>query len=295
MNKISDFIPKTYIKWVLLSLAVAAMLLWLFEVTAPDDKLHVSFLDVGQGDAILIQKGNLQVLIDGGPSPQAIGLELGEKMPFWDRTIEMVVLTHPSADHVTGLVEVLNRYNVEQVLYPDLAYVSGIYNEWLRLVRQNGNRCSFARAGQQIDLGGGVLLEVLNPPRPLLTGTESDIDNNGMVLRLSMDEISFLLTADTMWEVELELIYGRAKLNSTVLKVGHHGSDTSTTPQFLAVVNPRIAVISVGADNEYGHPADGVITRLAEKTGMGNIYRTADYGTIEFITDGERMWLKKDK
>jgi len=295
MNKISDFNPKTYIKWVLLSLAVAAMLLWLFEVTAPDDKLHVSFLDVGQGDAILIQRGNQQVLIDGGPSPQAIGLELGEKMPFWDRTIEMVVLPHPSADHVTGLVEVLNRYNVEQVLYPDLAYVSGIYNEWLRLVRQKGNRCSFARAGQQIDLGGGVLLEVLNPPRPLLTGTESDIDNNCMVLRLSMDEMSFLLTADTMWEVELELIHGRAKLNSTVLKVGHHGSDTSTTPQFLAVVNPRIAVISVGADNEYGHPADGVITRLAEKTGMGNIYRTSDDGTVEFITDGERMWRKNGK
>jgi competence protein ComEC len=295
MNKIPDIIPKTYIKWVLLSLAVVAMLLWLFAVTAPDDNLHVSFLNVGQGDAILIQKGNQQVLIDGGPSPQAISLELGEKMPFWDRTIEMVVLTHPSADHVTGLVEVLNRYNVEQVLYPDLAYVSGIYDEWLRLVRQKGDKYSFARAGQQIDLGGGVILEVLNPPRPLLTGTESDIDNNGMVLRLNMGEISFLLMADTMWEAELEMIHGRARLNSTVLKVGHHGSDTSTTPQFLAVVNPGIAVISAGADNEYGHPADEVITRLAEKIGVGNIYCTIDDGTIEFINDGEKMWLKKDK
>ena len=290
-----DFIPKTSRKWVILSLVAAAIMVWLFAVTTPDNNLHVSFLDVGQGDAILLQKGNQQVLIDGGPSPQAIGLGLGEKMPFWDRTIELVVLTHPSADHVTGLVEVLNRYNVKQVLYPDLAYASEIYDEWLRLVQKKGIKYTLAQAGQQIDLGGGVVLEVLNPPRPLLTGTESDIDNNGMVLRLSMDEISFLLTADTMWETELELIHNRANLNSTVLKVGHHGSDTSTTPQFLAVVNPRIAVISVGADNEYGHPADEVMTRLREKIGMENIYRTDEDGTIEFITDGKRMWVKKGK
>ena len=293
MNKMPDFIRKTSGKWVVLSLVAAAIMVWLFAVTTQDNNLHVSFLDVGQGDAILIQKGNQQVLIDGGPSPQAIGLGLGEKIPFWDRTIELVVLTHPSADHVTGLVEVLNRYNVKQVLYPDLAYASGIYDEWLRLVQEKGTKCTLAQAGQQIDLGGGVALEVLNPPRPLLTDTESDIDNNGIVLRLSMNEISFLLTADTMWETELELIHNRANLNSTVLKVGHHGSDTSTTPQFLAVVNPRIAVISVGADNEYGHPTDEVMTKLREKIGVENIYRTDEDGTIEFITDGERIWVKK--
>jgi len=295
MNKMPDFIRKTSGKWVVLSLVAAAIMVWLFAVTTQDNNLHVSFLDVGQGDAILIQKGNQQVLIDGGPSPQAIGLGLGEKIPFWDRTIELVVLTHPSADHVTGLVEVLNRYNVKQVLYPDLAYASGIYDEWLRLVQEKGTKCTLAQAGQQIDLGGGVALEVLNPPRPLLTDTESDIDNNGIVLRLSMNEISFLLTADTMWETELELIHNRANLNSTVLKVGHHGSDTSTTPQFLAVVNPRIAVISVGADNEYGHPTDEVMTKLREKIGVENIYRTDEDGTIEFITDGERIWVKKGK
>ena len=293
MNKMPDFIRKTSGKWVVLSLVAAAIMVWLFAVTTQDNNLHVSFLDVGQGDAILIQRGNQQVLIDGGPSPQAIGLGLGEKIPFWDRTIELVVLTHPSADHVTGLVEVLNRYNVKQVLYPDLAYASGIYDEWLRLVQEKGTKCTLAQAGQQIDLGGGVALEVLNPPRPLLTDTESDIDNNGIVLRLSMNEISFLLTADTMWETELELIHNRANLNSTVLKVGHHGSDTSTTPQFLAVVNPRIAVISVGADNEYGHPTDEVMTKLREKMGVENIYRTDEDGTIEFITDGERMWVKE--
>ena len=89
-------------------------------ITMPDDELHVSFLDIGQGDAILIQQGSQQVLIDGGPSPQTLARELGDRMPFWDRTIELVVLTHPHDDHLSGLVEVLKRYRVEQVLYPDL-------------------------------------------------------------------------------------------------------------------------------------------------------------------------------
>ena len=93
-------------------LSVIAILVATAAVTMPDNQLHVSFLDVGQGDAILISQGNQQVLIDGGPSPQAINLELGKRMPFWDRTIEMIVLTHPDADHLAGLVEVLHRYHI---------------------------------------------------------------------------------------------------------------------------------------------------------------------------------------
>jgi len=282
-------------KWLILPLMIAAILVSSLAVTMPDNNLHVSFLDVGQGEAILIQKGSQQVLVDGGPSPQAIGLELGKKMPFWDRTIELVVSTHPSADHVTGLVEVLNRYTVGQVLYPDLAFESDIYDEWLRLIKEKDIKYTFAQAGQQVNLSDGVLIEVLNPQNPPLTDTESDIDNNGTVLHLSMGKVSFLLTADMMWQGELELVTRRANLNSTILKVGHHGSDTSTTPEFLAVVNPQLAVISVGADNTYGHPTPEVMTRLEEKIGSENIYRTDKDGTIEFITDGEKMWVKTGK
>ncbi len=273
-------------------LVVAAILVSFLAVTMPDNRLHVSFLDVGQGDAILIQKGNQQVLVDGGPSPQAIGLGLGRKIPFWDRTIEMVILTHPSADHATGLVELLNRYRVKQVLYPDLDFGSGIYDEWLRLVKEKNIKYTIAQAGQQIDLGDGVIIEVLNPPEPLLTGTDSDIDNNAAILRLSMGKVSFLLTADMMWEAEFELIYNRANLKSTVLKVSHHGSNTSTTPEFLAVVNPQLAVISVGADNKFGHPTPEVMTRLEDRVGSENIYRTDEDGTVEFVTDGERLWVR---
>jgi competence protein ComEC len=295
INKVTDLVAKLPRKWVIPSLLSAAILVSVAAATMPDKNLHISFLDVGQGDVILIHKGNQQVLVDGGPSPQAITLELSQKMPFWDRTIELVVLTHPSADHVTGLVEVLNRYQVKQVLYPDLDYDSSIYKEWLRLVDEKDIKYTIAQAGQEIDLGDGVVIEVLNPRITPLSDTESDVDNNGVVLRVTGGEVSFLLTADIMWEAEFELITHRASLNSTGLKVAHHGSDTSTTPEFLAVVDPTLAIISVGEDNPYGHPSPEVMARLTEKSGSENIYRTDENGTIEFITDGERLWVKTAK
>jgi len=298
-QKLTDLMPKAVSfelpkKWVIPPLLVAAILVSVAAATMPDDNLHVSFLDVGQGDAILIRQGNQQVLVDGGPSPQAISLGLSREMPFWDRTIDLVILTHPSADHATGLVEVLNRYKVKQVLYPDLDFESDVYDEWLRLLREKDIKYTIAQAGQQIDLGE-VVIRVLNPQIPLLTGTESDIDNNGVVLHISMGEVSFLLTADIMWEAEFELVARRANLTSTVLKVAHHGSATSTCHEFLAVVNPQLAVISVGVDNKFGHPTPEVMERLEEKPGSENIYRTDNHGTIEFITDGERLWVKKQK
>jgi competence protein ComEC len=216
-------------------------------------------------------------------------------MPFWDRTIELMILTHPSADHVTGLIEVLNRYEVEQVLYPDLDFDSAVYNEWLGVIQEKEIECTLAQSGQQISMDNGVVVEVLNPGSPLMTGTESDVDNNGVMLHLSKGEVSFLLTADIMWEAELELIYDRANLNSTVLKVGHHGSDTSTTEEFLAVVDPRLAVISVGADNKFGHPVPEVVARLNEQLGSEYLYRTDINGTVEFITDGETLRVITEK
>ncbi len=288
-------------KWVIPPLLVAAILVSVTAATMPDDNLHVSFLDVGQGDAILIQRGNQQVLVDGGPSPQAISLGLGNKMPFWDRTIDLVVLTHPDADHITGLVEVLQRYKVKQVLYPDLDSESPLYEEWLKLVKEKDIKYTIAQAGRQIGLGEGtVIIKVINPQIPLLTGTGSDIDNNGVVLRISMGEVSFLLTADIRQEAEFELITHRADLSSTVLKVAHHGSNTSTSQEFLAVVNPQLAVISVGADKRFGHPTPAVMERLKEKLGSENIYQTYDaktseHHTIEFITDGERLWVRVEK
>ena len=143
IKKIAKDIPKPRLgfspKWLILPLLVVAILVWSVALTTPDDRLHVSFLDVGQGDAVLIQTPNGQdILIDGGPDSQNINLELSGKLPFWDRTIDLMVCTQPQADHVTGLVDVLQRYKVKQVLEPGVSYNSSIYQEWLRLVEEKG-------------------------------------------------------------------------------------------------------------------------------------------------------------
>jgi competence protein ComEC len=290
-SKSFSLISQSPKRWVIPPLLVVAILVSVGGATMPDDELHVSFLDIGQGDAILIQKGNQQVLVDGGPSPQALALELGDRMPFWDRTIELVVLTHPHSDHLAGLVEVLQRYQVEQVLYPDLDYESTLYDEWLGLIEEKDIPRTPAQAGQKIDLGDGVIIEVLNPQTPLLTGTSSDINNNSVVLHITMGKVSFLLTADIEQEAEFKLIVLRADLTSTVLKVGHSGSYTSTTSEFLAATSPQVAVISVG-DNPFGHPHAEVVERLEKELGLSNIFRTDRQGTIEFITNGERLWVR---
>jgi len=142
-------------------------------------------------------------------------------------------------------------------------------------------------------LGSGIKMEVLNPPPKLFQGTSSDVDNNGIVLKLTWNKVSFLFTADIREEAEFKLIGQRANLRSTVLKVAHHGSKTSTTPQFLAVVDPEVAVISVGAENKFGHPSPEVMGRLNNRLGKDKVYRTDKNGTIEFTTDGERLWMKK--
>ena len=300
-DKFSDLISRLPMKWVVPSLSVVAILVWITVFTLPDNNLHASFLDVGQGDAVLFQRGSQQVLVDGGPSDQAIMLALGKEMPFWDRTIDLVVLTHPHADHITGLLEALKRYRVGQVLYTDYTGLAGLqkeaplYDDWLNLIKEKNIKSTLARAGQQVSFGHGVVIEVLNPQTPLLTGTESDIDNNGVVLRLEIGKLSFLITGDMEWQAESELITRRSHLNSTVLKVAHHGSETSTTEGFLGAVNPRLAVISVGRDNPFGHPSAEVMNRLEGKPGQENIYRTDRDGRIELITDGQRLWVRTGK
>jgi competence protein ComEC len=298
-KRMAGNIPKPQLrfpkKWLIPPLLIAAILVWSVALTMPDDKLHVSVLDIGQGDAILIQTPSHQnILIDGGPSPQAIDLELSKKLPFWDRTIDLMISTQPQADHITGLVEVLRRYKVKQVLEPGVPYNSSIYQEWLELIEEKQIKHDIARAGQEIDLGNGVKIEILNPPSEFFEGTSSDVDNNGVVLRLSWDEVSFLFTADIREEAEFELVGQRASLKSTVLKVAHHGSKTSTSPQFLAAVDPQIAAISVGADNHFGHPSPEVVERLKERLGEDKVYLTSQNGTIEFITDGGKLWVKTE-
>ncbi len=294
-GKVSIYILKLPRKYIIPPVLIATILVWAAILNMPDDKLHVSVLNIGQGDSILIQTPHRHdILIDGGPSPQSINLELSKKLPFWDKTIDVVVLTQPQADHVTGLVEVIQNYHVKQIIEPGISNDSAIYNQWLNLVHDKKIEHKTAHSGQVIKLGDGICIEVLHPPSRLLHNTSDDINANGLVLRLNWNRISFLFTADIIEEAEWHLIASRTHLNSTVLKVAHHGSQTSTSAEFLAVVRPEAAVISAGIDNRFGHPHPKVIARLAQKLDKDKIFLTSEYGTIEFITDGNRLWIKTE-
>jgi competence protein ComEC len=215
-------------------------------------------------------------------------------MPFCDRSIDLAVLTHPHADHLTGLLEVLRRYNVGQVLYPPSEGNSPLYDEWVRFIGEAGTKSTVARTGQQLDLGDGVIIEVIWPRATPLTGTDDDVHNNCVVLLLKVGKVNFLLTGDSTSTAEWELIRSRADIKGTILKVAHHGSKTATTPQFLAVVDPQAAVISVGAGNSYNLPNQAIVERLGEKIGQEYVYETDKNGTITFITDGERLWVESE-
>jgi len=271
------------------SIVLAAVLLSSLVVTPADHRLQVSFLDVGQGDAIYIRTpAGQDILIDGGPSPQRLTQELSKKMPFWDRTIELVVSTHPDADHLTGLVEALKRYKVVQVAHPGVETDTALFREWRSLIDEKGVSEEMVTAGERIRLAGGLELEVLNP----FDRSVNDTNKTSIVLGLGYGDISFLFTADIPSETEYELIYRRLLPDATVSKVAHHGSGGSTSTAFLSVARPELAVIQVGK-NAYGHPNAGVVAALDAWCIDSGVFRTALSGTITFLTDGRTLWLKQ--
>ena len=284
--------------WLLVPAAFVASLTWSQALTN-DDRLHVMFFDVGQGDAIFIETpGGRQVVVDGGSDPLLMTRLLGERMRFNDSHINIVAATHSNSDHIGGLAQVLERYDVGAVLERRIEYESGAYEAWERLVdaeEAKGARVIEASAGQVISLDADVRIEVLGPPRELLRGTESDADNASLVLRLVYGEVSILLTGDIFSEAERGLLASGMALDSDVLKVPHHGSDSSSTRDFLSAVSPAAAVISVGEGNSYGHPHANVVERLREYVADGMLFQTAERGTVEFISDGETLWVRTER
>jgi competence protein ComEC len=270
--------------------ASAILLILAFSVwrSLPDGKLHVTFLDVGQGDAIFIQTpSGRQILIDGGPSDTALLSQLGRRMPFWDRSIDLVLLTHPESDHVAGLIAVLERYRVDAVVFREMALDSATYERWLEVVADEGATVYEGKAGLHLTLDGGLEMVVLHPGSQL----EEDANNNSVVTRLTYDRVSLLLPGDIEAEVEGELVAAGAIQESTLLKVAHHGSCSSTTQPLLDAVDPELAIISVGADNRFGHPCEEVLERLDELP----VYRTDEQGAVEVVSDGARVWVEVER
>jgi competence protein ComEC len=248
--------------------------------------LEVNFFDVGQGDAIFVETPTRhRILIDGGPSPKIIE-KLAKEIPFWDRSIDLIILTHPEKDHITGLLEVLKRYKVENVLWTGIVRDIPEYKEWLNLIGKEKANIKIAKAGQRISCKNCKWkIEVFYPFESLEGEEFEDSNDTSIVSKLSFGNSSFLFTGDIYKDVEESLALTPLDLNSKILKVAHHGSKTSSSEKFLEKVLPEVAVISVG-ENKYGHPNKETLESL-EKYGI-RVLRTDREGDIKIISDGTK-------
>ncbi len=286
---------RTPAKALLVISLMAIVLTILALLQQPDGRLHVAFLDVGQGDAIFITtpKGQ-QILVDGGPGTVALTSALGQEMPFWDHDIDLLVLTHADIDHVSGLVGVLERYQIGGWLDNGAASESKPFQKCQELLKDASIPRQTVKSGDWLHLGRGVDVEVLHPDAELAMGLGADSNNGSVVLRLTWQEASFLLTGDLEAEGESHLMQSGQALSADVLKISHHGSGGASTEDFLAAVAPSYAVISAGAENKFNHPDPVVLERL-DQLGAVQILRTDEQGTVEFITDGHRMWVSTER
>lgn len=275
-------------------LAIATFLVWsAYFSFRPNNKLKVYFFDVGQGDAAMIETPNRdQVLIDGGPDNSILS-KLGRAMPFYDRTIELVILTHPDSDHLAGLVEVMKNYEIGAILTNGRNCASAICQEFIRLVKQKNIKTIVADIGQKINFGLGVKMDILLPAKPSLVKTTKgkDEDNNlSIISRLAYGADSFLFTGDAEAKEEVELISSYPDLKAEVLKVAHHGSKNSTNESLLDKIKPKLSVISVGAKNRYGHPRTETLEKL-KKIGA-EILRTDLGGDIKLESGGKGVLIR---
>ncbi len=254
--------------------------------------LRVVFLDVGQGDATFIESPTgVQTLIDGGADSRVLSA-LSSQMGFFDHDIDMIVATHPDQDHIGGLIDVLIRHNVKNVLMTENVNDTPVYESFMEAVKEEGANILYARAGQVYDLGmgsaGSTTLTILFPDHDPMN-LESNMSS--IVAQLRYGNSTYLLTGDSPKEIE-EYLVARdgSRLTSNVLKVGHHGSRTSTSEIFLSTIAPSHAVISAGKDNSYGHPHKEVIDLLTQYSVIQN--NTADEGNIISESDGASILFR---
>ena len=277
---------------------IAAALIWTAALgrIGGGEAMTVVFADVGQGDmAAVITPSGHRIVVDGGPDAARAAQALGDALPFWARTVDLLILTHPHDDHIGGANEILRRYQVANILSRDLDFDSAGYAVWRNLAAREGANVVDARQGAVFEFADGVRVETLSPPDALLSGTASDVDNASVVVRIVYGERSFLLTGDLFAEGERALVASGQALRSDVLKVAHHGSDTSSTGALLEAVAPSAAVISAGADNPFGHPSAEVLERLAERVHPERIFVTAERGAVVFETDGESLRVRTER
>jgi competence protein ComEC len=277
---------RSHVRMAVLSGAALITALFCFQYVHAHNDLAVAFLDVGQGDAVLIQSpSGRQVLYDAGPPSGAVLSGLDSMMPFYDRSLDAIILSHPDLDHTGGFPDVLRRYHVGLALEPGVFSGNGAYEAVESEITNSHVPRFLAKAGMTLDLGDGVKLHVLYPDRDV---TGFDTNDASIVLLIEYGKTRVILSGDlpSAYEEQVVARYGK-ELHAQVLKLGHHGSRTSSSPTWLATVRPEIAVISRGIDNKYGHPHKEVLGQLAQL----NIpfLDTAVQGSIVFHSDGEKF------
>ncbi len=268
--------------YLLVSLTVSICLAW-FQV--PDSALHIFFCDVGQGDAFILKYRNLTVLVDGGPGKDVLTC-LDTALPFWERDIDLLVLSHPHADHVTGLVHVLENYRVRNALLAFSPYSSEVYSAFLNTLVSNNIPTIKAFQGQVIVLEP-LCLEVVWPPKFCY---QSDINYCSVVVDARYKQFSALLTGDFSNEAQKSFLILSGFDNTNVLKVPHQGAQDSLYSELLLQSEPELAVISVGANNRFGHPSRETL-KMLQDFGV-TVKRTDLDGTIEIVSDGSNWFLR---
>jgi competence protein ComEC len=263
------------------------------ETSIPDTKTAVSgnvtvhYIDVGQGDSILIQTPEKNILIDGGDRGNTALNYLKQKNI---RSLDIVISTHPHADHIGGLVNVLQEIEVKEVIDPGIVHTTKTFEDYLNLIDRKDIQYTVGRAGMTRDLGAGAEMYILHPSSPTKSTPLNDVS---VVTRITFGEVAFLFTGDAESTSEQEMLRRGAPLTSDILKVGHHGSRTSTSSSFLNAVNPSMAIIMCGSGNTYGHPHGETLTKLSDK-GV-DVYRTDLHGNVIITTDGTVYSVRTEK
>ena len=259
-----------------------------------DGRMRATVLDVGQGDAILIEGDRgARLLVDGGPDPDRLLALLDARLPPWDRRVDLLVLTHPHEDHVGGFAALLDRYHVGPIFEPGMLGPGPAYHAFDAALRAAGRVTGRLADGDTLRLDDAAITvhwPVAGSVPRLPPDTGKGINDVSIVLDIRFGQRRLLLMGDTEEEVDPQLLQAGLQGPVDVLKVAHHGSGTASTAPFLAAVQPRVAVVSVGAGNPYGHPAPATIARL-RATGAA-VYRTDLDGSVEISTDGRDLEVR---
>ena len=270
-------------------LVVGNILAWkiVFDLSKPEF-LEVNFFDI-PGEAILVQTPERnQILIDGGSTSEILE-KLSKEIPFWDREIELLILTHPDIDHLGGLLEVLKRYRVKNIIWTGIVKKGTGYEEWKKLIEKEKAKIEIAKAGKRVFCQDCQWEFKIFSPLLSLEGIEFKESNDTSVGgKFIFSKTSFLFTGDLSQTAEEKVLTRDFSLKSEILKVAHHGSKTSTSEKFLEKVSPQIAIICADKNNKHGHPHQEVLDRL-RKNGV-KILRTDLNGDIKIISDGEKIY-----